>query len=97
MGMVQSLLKLAGLNWPTPDNDRRKSLWDCTVCRRQTHLHVVVPCRPTTSGLHLLIDGSGIKMLGEVLFNRPQHTEFLTPITNGGFLLSYRPLMLRVG
>ena len=57
VGMVQSLLRLAGLNRPTPDFS--------TVCRRQKHLQVVIPYRPTTSGLHLLIDSTGIKMLGE--------------------------------
>ena len=57
MGLVQSLLKLAGLNWPTPDVS--------TVCRRQKDLQVAIPYRPTTTGLHLLIDSTGIKMLGE--------------------------------
>ena len=33
VGMVQSLLKLAGLVWPAPDYS--------TVCRRQKHLQVV--------------------------------------------------------
>lgn len=65
MGLVQSLLKLAGLDWPTPDYS--------TVCRRQKHLQVVIPCRPTTSGLHLLIDSTGIKMLGEGEWKTKKH------------------------
>lgn len=40
VGMVQSLLKLAGLDWPTLDYS--------TVCRRQKSLQVVIPYRPNT-------------------------------------------------
>lgn len=57
VGMEQSLLRLAGLDWPTSDYS--------TVCRRQKHRQVVIPCRPATTGLHLLVDSTGIKMLGE--------------------------------
>ena len=65
VGMVQSLLKLAGLDWPTPDYS--------TVCRRQKHLQVAISCRPTTTGLHLLIDSTGIKMLGEGEWKTKKH------------------------
>lgn len=65
VGMVQSLLKLAGLDWIVPDYS--------TVCRRQKHLQVVIPCRPTTTGLHLLIDSTGIKMLGEGEWKTKKH------------------------
>ncbi|UTH73052.1 IS5 family transposase [Chromobacterium sp. IIBBL 290-4] len=65
VGMVQSLLKLAGLDWLTPDYS--------TVCRRQKHLQVAIPCRPTTTGLHLLIDSTGIKMLGEGEWKTKKH------------------------
>ena len=65
VGMVQSLLKLAGLDWPAPDYS--------TVCRRQKHLQVVIPCSPTTTGLHLLIDSTGIKMLGEGEWKTKKH------------------------
>lgn len=65
VGMVQSLLKLAGLDWPTPDYS--------TVCRRQKHLQVVIPCCPSTTGLHLLIDSTGIKMLGEGEWKTKKH------------------------
>jgi len=57
MGMEQSLLKLAGLDWQVPDFS--------TVSRRQKHLSVTIAARPTTTGLHLLVDSTGIKMLGE--------------------------------
>ena len=46
VGMVQRLLKLAGLNWPTPDFS--------TVCRRQKDLQVAIPYRPTTTGLQTI-------------------------------------------
>ncbi|KIA79206.1 transposase [Chromobacterium piscinae] len=65
VGMVQSLLRLAGLDWPTPDYS--------TVCRRQKHLQVMIPCRPSTPGLHLLIDSTGIKMLGEGEWKTKKH------------------------
>ena len=35
------------------------------MCRRQKDLVVNIPYRPSTGGLHLLIDSTGIKMLGE--------------------------------
>ena len=38
LGMVQSLLKLAGLDWPVPDFS--------TVCRRQKTLQVQLSYRP---------------------------------------------------
>ena len=57
IGMVESLLKQAGLDWPVPDFS--------TVSRRQKTLNVVIPYRPSHEGLHLLVDSTGIKMLGE--------------------------------
>jgi hypothetical protein len=41
MGMAQSLLKLAGLDWQVPDFS--------TVSRRQKHLAVTIEARPTTT------------------------------------------------
>ena len=57
MGMVESLLHLSGLHWPTPDFS--------TVCRRQRSLQVQVPYHSNQAGLHLLVDSTGIKFLGE--------------------------------
>ena len=57
MVMSQSLLKLAGLNWQVPDFS--------TVSRRQKHLAVTIGAQPTTTGLHLLVDSTGIQMLSE--------------------------------
>ena len=65
IGMVESLLQLAKLDWPVPDYS--------TVCRRQKHLAVMLPYRPSQGGLHLLVDSTGIKMLGEGEWKRKKH------------------------
>jgi len=64
-GMAQSLLKLAGLDWQVPDFS--------TVSRRQKHLPVTIAAQTTTSGLHLLVDSTGIKMLGEGEWKTKKH------------------------
>ena len=65
LGMVESLLKQAGLDWPVPDFS--------TVSRRQKTLNVVIPYRPGDGELHLLVDSTGIKMLGEGEWKRKKH------------------------
>jgi Transposase DDE domain len=65
MGMVESLLKLAGLSWTVPDYS--------TVCRRQKKLKVRIPYRPAAQGLHLLVDSTGLKMMGEGEWKRKKH------------------------
>jgi hypothetical protein len=65
IGMVESLLKLAGLDWPVPDFS--------TISRRQKHLRVVIPYQRSREGLHLLVDSTGIKMLGEGEWKRKKH------------------------
>ena len=65
MGMTQSLLQLAGLDWPVPDYS--------TVSRRQKTLRVAIEVVPTTTGLHLLVDSTGIKMLGEGEWKTKKH------------------------
>jgi hypothetical protein len=57
MGIVQSLLELAGVDWQVPDFS--------AVSRRQKHLSLTIEAQPKTTGLHLLVDSTGIKMLGE--------------------------------
>jgi len=64
MGMAQSLLKLAGLDWEVLDFS--------TASRRQKHLAVTIGAHPTT-GLHLLVDSTGIKMLGEGEWKTKKH------------------------
>jgi hypothetical protein len=56
-GLVESLLRLAKLDWPVPDFS--------TLCRRQNGLTVTIPYRPSSGALHLLIDSTGIKVMGE--------------------------------
>ncbi|MDD2729295.1 IS5 family transposase [Malikia sp.] len=65
MGMVESLLKLAGLSWQEPDYS--------TVCRRRKTLKVRIPYRPAAQGLHLLVDSTGLKMMGEGEWKRKKH------------------------
>ena len=65
MGMVESLLKLAGLSWLISDYR--------TVCRRQKTLKVRIPYRPAAQGLHLLVDSTGLKMMGEGEWKRKKH------------------------
>jgi hypothetical protein len=57
IGMVASLLRLAGLDWPVPDHS--------TLCRRQKTVTIQIPVRPSTGALHLLVDGTGVKMRGD--------------------------------
>ena len=57
LGLVESLLGMAGLDWPVPDYS--------TVCRRQKSLDVQVRYRASDKGLHMLADSTGIKFLGE--------------------------------
>lgn len=56
-GFVQSLLTLSRLLWPVPDFSM--------LCRRQRSLGVQVAYRCSATGLHLLLDSTGIKFLGE--------------------------------
>ena len=56
-GMVASLLRMAGLDWPVPDYS--------TLCRRQKSLAVQIPYRRTDGPLNLLVDSAGIKFLGD--------------------------------
>lgn len=56
IGLVERLLKLSGLDWPVPDFS--------TVSRRQKTLQVTIPYQGSRSALHLLVDSTGVKMLG---------------------------------
>ena len=65
LGLVQSLLKMAGLSWAAPDYS--------TVCRRKKGLDVRVHYRPSRNGLHMLADSTGIKFLGEGEWKTKKH------------------------
>jgi len=53
IGLVVSLLKLAGLDWPVPDFS--------TLSRRQKNLAVAIPYRGSKGPLHLLIPSQRCK------------------------------------
>lgn len=65
LGLVQSLLRMAGLDWRVPDFS--------TVSRRQKSLQVQLPYRASTCALDLLVDSTGIKFLGEGEWKRKKH------------------------
>ena len=56
LGLVQSLLRLAGMPWLASDYS--------TACRGQKGLDVRVRYRPNHNGLQLLADSTGMKFLG---------------------------------
>ena len=64
-GLVTSLLRMAGLDWPVPDYT--------TLCRRQKTLSVDLRGRLSSGGLHLLVDSTGIKMMGEGEWKTRKH------------------------
>ena len=57
IGMVQSLLRLSGLDWPVPDFS--------TLCRRQKTVSIQIPFRRAGGDLNLLVDSTGVKMRGD--------------------------------
>lgn len=65
IGLVESLIKLAGLDWEVPNYS--------TLSRRQHSLTVRIPARRSGGGLHLLIDSTGIQFLGEGEWKRKKH------------------------
>ncbi len=64
-GMVASLLKMVGLDWPVPDFS--------TLCRRQNTLAVQIPYRRAGGPLNLLVDSTGIKFLGDGEWQARKH------------------------
>ena len=62
---VKSLLRLTGLDWVVPDFS--------TLSRRQRTLAVNIPYHSVKGPLHLLIDGTGIKVEGEGEWNARKH------------------------
>ncbi|RBP84861.1 DDE family transposase [Rhodobacter sp. 140A] len=56
-GMVSSILKMAGLDWPVPDFS--------TLSRRRKTITVQLSFRRAKGPLNLLVDSTGIKFLGE--------------------------------
>ena len=56
-GMAGSLIRLTELGWRVPHYS--------TLSRRQRDLVVTIPCRSRGGPLHLVIDSTGLKVLGE--------------------------------
>lgn len=56
-GMAGSLIRLAGLDWQVPHYS--------TLSRRQKDLTVEIPYRLRSGLLHLVMDSTGLKVLGE--------------------------------
>lgn len=65
IGFIPSLLKLANLDWSVPDYS--------TLSRRQQTLQVKIPYQKSAGALHLLVDSTGIKMLGEDEWKTKKH------------------------
>ncbi|MFC7737217.1 transposase [Roseomonas sp. GCM10028921] len=51
-GLVGSLLRLMGLDWPVPHSS--------TLSRRQRDVTVVIPCRHRGEPLHLVVDSTSL-------------------------------------
>ncbi|EPF74661.1 IS5 family transposase [Acinetobacter rudis] len=64
-GFVQSLIRLCGLSWTAPDYT--------TICRRQKHIDIAISYEKSRKGLHLLVDSTGLKFLGEGEWKRKKH------------------------
>ena len=64
-GFIRSLIKLSGLNWTVPDYS--------TLCRRQKHVNIAIHYQKSNDGLHLLVDSTGLKFLGEGEWKRKKH------------------------
>ena len=64
-GFVQSLIKLCGLDWIAPDYS--------TLCRRQRHNDIAIGYQKSSGGLHLLVDSTGLKFLGEGEWEHKKH------------------------
>ncbi len=56
-GLVESIFNLMELDLPVPDHS--------TVSRRMRKLNITIPVMPTTEGIHLVVDSTGVKVYGE--------------------------------
>ena len=64
-GFVQSLIHLSALTWNTPNFS--------TLCRRQKYIDIPLHFTKTKTPIHLLVDSTGIKILGEGEWKRKKH------------------------
>lgn len=64
-GLLRSIFQLMGVTAPVPDYS--------TLCRRRPGLAVRLPRRAKTESLHLVVDATGVKVLGEGEWKVRQH------------------------
>jgi hypothetical protein len=65
IGMVASLLRMAGVDWPVPDFS--------TLCRRQSTVTAQIPYRRSNGNLNLLVDSTGVKIRGDGEWQARKH------------------------
>ena len=63
--MIRSPKGKHGRNWTAPDYS--------TICRRQKQIDIAISYQKSHEGLHLLIDSTGLKFLGEGEWKRKKH------------------------
>lgn len=66
-GFLRSLIELHHLKIPTPDYS--------TLCRRSKELKVHLQIKPSSKPRHILIDSTGVQVLGEGEWKRLKHGE----------------------
>lgn len=64
-GFVQSLIQLCGLSWTAPDYS--------TLCRRQNYIDIAIRYQKSRYRLHLLVDSTGLRFLGEGELKHKKH------------------------
>ena len=64
-GFVQSLIKLCELDWTAADYS--------TICRRQKDINTTISYKKSSDGIHLLVDSTGLKFLGEGWWKRKKN------------------------
>ena len=64
-GMLRSIVTMLGLSLPVPDYS--------TLCRRRPSLKLTLPQRTSNEPIHVVIDSTGLKVLGEGEWKVRQH------------------------
>lgn len=76
-GFVQSLIKPCGINWTAPDYS--------TLCRRKKQIDIAINYQKSLQRLHLLIDSTGLKFLGDLLAQIPLDEQIDSVYTDGAY------------
>ena len=64
-GFVKSLINICRLDWTAPDYS--------TLCIIQKYLYIAINYQKNSNCLHLLVDSTGLKFLGEGEWKRKKH------------------------